>query len=237
MALHRDVRITYLGHATFLFRTPGGRFLLIDPWVETNPVCPEQAKKLPGLDTVLITHGHSDHLGDTVSLAKRFKPRIGCIFEIALWLGGQGVENVIGLNKGGTVHLNDIRATMVNAFHSSSIEQPDGSLAYGGEASGWIVEFENGFKIYHAGDTCLFGDMAWIGRKYRPEVAFLPIGDLYTMDPEQAAEACRLLEVPYVVPMHYGTFPALTGRPETLVELLKGSSTQVIILRPGESIE
>ncbi|GAB4252857.1 MAG: metal-dependent hydrolase [Acidobacteriota bacterium] len=237
MALNRGVRITYLGHATFLFRTPAGRHLLIDPWVENNPACPAEAKELPGLDTVLITHGHADHFQDAVSLAKQFRPQIGCIYEIALYLGGQGVENVTGMNKGGSIRLNDVRATMVNAFHSSSIQQPDGSVIYAGEAAGWVVQFENGFTIYHAGDTCLFGDMAWIGRKYRPEVAFLPIGDLFTMDPEQAAEACRLLEVPFVVPMHYGTFPILTGKPETLAELLQGSKTQVLVMRPGESLE
>jgi L-ascorbate metabolism protein UlaG (beta-lactamase superfamily) len=233
MALNRDVSIKYLGHSTFIFTTPDGKKLLIDPWVENNPACPYEDRQLDSLDTMLITHGHPDHMQDAVSLAKQFKPQIACIFEISLWLGSKGVENATGMNKGGSVQLNGIRATMVNAHHSSCIIEDDGTIVYAGEPAGWIVEFSNGFRIYHAGDTCVFGDMKLIGELYQPELVFLPIGDLFTMDPREAAYACRLLNAKKVIPMHYATFPVLTGTPDQLKDLVD-DGTEVIELRPGE---
>lgn len=236
MTLNRDVKIKYLGHATFLITTPGGKRLLIDPWVQNNPACPAAAKDLKGVDTMLITHGHSDHMQDAVSLAKKFKPQVACNYEISLWLTGNGVRNVVGMNKGGTVRLNDVRATMVNAFHSSSIVEPDGTVVYAGEAAGYVVEFENGFRIYHAGDTSVFGDMKLIAELYKPELLMLPIGDLFTMGPLEAAQACRLMNAKMVIPMHYGTFPVLTGTPLELADLTREIGTEVIALKPGESI-
>ncbi len=236
MALGRDVTIKYLGHSTFLFTTPGGERLLIDPWVEGNPACPDADKTLPGVDTMLITHGHPDHMQDALTIATAFKPQIGCNFEISVWLGGKGVQNVVGMNKGGSVRLNDIRATMVNAHHSGGIIEDGDRIVYGGEPAGFIVEFENGFRIYHAGDTCVFGDMKIIADLYQPELLFLPIGDLFTMDPREAAYACRLMNARKVIPMHYGTFPVLTGTPEKLAELTRDLGTEVIAMKPGDTL-
>jgi L-ascorbate metabolism protein UlaG (beta-lactamase superfamily) len=237
MALNAGVKIKYLGHSTFLIMTPSGKTVLIDPWVENNPACPQEHKTLERLDTMLITHGHGDHMQDAVSIARKFKPQIACIYEIAIWLGGKKVENVTGMNKGGTVQLNDICATMVNAHHSSAIIEDDGSIVYAGEPAGYVVEFENGFKLYHAGDTCLFGDMKLIAELYEPDLVLLPIGDLYTMDPSQAAHACRLMSAKKVIPMHYGTFPVLTGTPGQLRELVSEIGTEVVELKPGQTIE
>ena len=236
MAVNRGVLIKYLGHSTFLITTPAGKTLLIDPWVQGNPACPEKDKQLPAVDTMLITHGHADHMQDAVGIARKFKPKIACIHEISLYLGSKGVANVTGMNKGGSARLNDIRATMVNAHHSSAIIEDDGRIIYAGEPAGFIVEFENGFRIYHAGDTCVFGDMKLIADLYSPELLFLPIGDLYTMDPHEAAYACRLMNAKFVVPMHYGTFPPLTGTPEELRKLTADLGTQVLALKPGETL-
>jgi len=236
MGLDKDITLEYLGHSTFLITTPGGQKLLIDPWVENNPSCPQERKTLDGLDTMLITHAHFDHIQDAVQLAKQHQPQIGCIFEIANWLERQGVKNAKPMNKGGSQLLNDIRATMVDARHSCGILEADGTISYGGTASGYIVEFENGFRIYHAGDTCVFGDMAIIGELYQPELILLPIGDLFTMGVREAAYACRLLKAKKVIPMHYGTFPALIGTPDELRELTRDLGTEVIELRPGESL-
>lgn len=237
MALNRGVTIKYLGHSTFLFTTPGGKRLLIDPWVNENPACPESDKELEPIDSILITHGHFDHVQEAVSIAKKFQSQVACIFEISVWLGKKGVGNVTGMNKGGTVQLGDIRATMVNAYHSSGIIEDGGQVIYAGEAAGFVVEFENGFKIYHAGDTCVFGDMKLIADIYEPEVLLLPIGGHYTMDPLQAAYACRLMNAKKVIPMHYGTFPALTGTPEKLAELTRDLGTEIIVMRPGETLD
>ncbi|HUV14575.1 MAG TPA: metal-dependent hydrolase [Acidobacteriota bacterium] len=236
MQLNKDVTVKYLGHATFLFTTPAGNRVLIDPWVDNNPACPEEAKALEGIDTMLITHAHPDHMQDAVALAQRFQPQVACNYEISIWLGRKGVENVTGMNKGGSVTLNDVKVTMTNAYHSSGILDDDGSVIYGGEPAGFVVEFENGFRIYHAGDTCVFGDMKLIADLYAPDLLLLPIGDLFTMDPREAAYACRLMNAKLVIPMHYGTFPVLTGTPDQLRELTSELGTEVIALQPGEAI-
>ncbi len=236
MTLNRDVRIKYLGHSTFLITTPAGKKLLLDPWVQTNPRCPEDAKRIDRLDTLLISHGHFDHVSDAVSLGRRLSPQVGCIFELGAWLEKQGVKNVNGMNKGGSQQLNDVRVTMVDARHSSAFIEDDGTIVYLGEPAGFVIEFENGFRVYFAGDTCVFGDMKLIRELYRPELAFLPIGDLYTMGPQEAAHACRLLAVEKVIPMHYATFPPLTGRPEELEELTLDLGVQVLALRPGQEL-
>jgi len=225
---------TWLGHATFLFRSPGGKRILIDPWVATNPACPESAKKIGDLDLILLTHGHADHAGDAVSLGRSSGARLVAPHELSVWLQGKGLQNVTGMNPGGTLAALGLSVTMVPAAHSSSAEE-DGRIVYLGVAAGYVIRFEDGVTIYFAGDTSIFGDMRLIGEMYRPAIGFLPIGDMYTMGPEQAAKACELLGLRQVVPMHYGTFPALTGTPAKLRELVEPRGIEVLELRPGET--
>ena len=227
--------LTWLGHATFIFRTPGGKRIIMDPWVRTNPSCPESAKHVGALDLMLITHGHGDHTSDAVSIGRSSGAHAVAPYELALWLQKKGLQHVTGMNPGGTLHMLGVSVTMVPAVHSSSVED-DGQIVYTGIATGYVITFEDGTTVYFAGDTSIFGDMRLIAEIYKPSIAFLPIGDLYTMGPEQAAKACELLNVAQVVPMHYGTFPALTGTPAKLRELV-GSRTQVLELRPGDSTE
>ncbi len=236
MTDHAKAKLTWLGHGSFLLTSPAGKNLLLDPWVMGNPACPESARNPEHIDCVLITHGHSDHMGDILEIAKRYHPAIVANFEISQWLGSKGISKVVGVNKGGTWTYDAIRITMTDARHSSSIAD-QGKLLYGGEASGYVLRMENGFTLYFSGDTGIFGDMRLIGEIYRPSVACLSIGDHFTMGPEEAAYACRLLGVKKVVPMHYRTFPLLTGKPEDLAVLLAGQGVDVVRLQPGETAE
>jgi len=226
--------VTWLGHATVLYRTEGGKTILVDPWVDHNPACPEPMKKLPPLDLVLVTHGHGDHFQDCIDVLRRANPDVVCIYEISLYLGSKGFTKLHGINKGGSVTLHGVRVTMVQAVHSSSIVEDD-RLIPAGEPCGYVIEFENGVRLYHAGDTAVFGDMKLIGELYRPSIAALPIGDLFTMSPLEAAAAAKLLGVGSVIPIHHSTFPALTGTPQSLRDHLKGTSIEVVELKPGES--
>ena len=230
-----SVQITWLGHSTFEVRLPGGEVILIDPWLD-NPSYPS-GYSFDRVDLLLITHGHFDHIAHAVETAKTYKPQVAAIFEVATWLGSRGVENVTGMNKGGSAELAGCRISLTHAQHSSVI-QDGGELVYGGEAAGFVVKVPDGRSFYHAGDTNLFSDMALIKRLWKPELAMLPIGDLYTMDPLQAAVACEFLDVRQVMPMHYGTFPPLTGTPDALrahiAEL--GLDTEVVAPKPGETV-
>ncbi len=232
------VTATWLGHSTFLIETPEGKTILIDPWLAGNPKCPSKYHDL-ACDAILITHGHFDHTGDAVSAAGRCRGPVVGIFELSLWLQGQGVSEgkAVGMNKGGSLALDglNVKVTMTDARHSSSVVGPDGRILYLGEPAGFVLKFSNDFVLYVSGDTCLFGDMEWIATLHAPDAAILPIGDLYTMDPRAAAHACKLLGVSSVVPAHWGTFPALTGTPGALREELKaiGCATEVHALEPG----
>ncbi len=227
---------TWLGHATFLFESPGGKRILLDPWITGNPSCPPQAKPIGALHLLLLTHGHHDHTGDAVALGRTSGAQVVAPYELSLWLQRKGLQRVIGMNPGGSLDVLGLSITMVPACHSSSVEE-DGRPIYAGVAAGYVMRFENGTTVYVAGDTALFGDMRLIAELYRPTIAFLPIGDVYTMGPAQAATACEWLKVAYVVPMHYGTFPALTGTPEQLRALVAPKGIEVLELRPGETGE
>jgi L-ascorbate metabolism protein UlaG (beta-lactamase superfamily) len=227
-----DASLTWLGHASFRLDSGGGKRVYIDPWFD-NPKCPESEKDPDRCDVIAITHGHSDHVGSAVELSKKFGPLpVVAMVELKGWLKQQGaaVDDLPGPNKGGTVEAVGLKFTLTNAFHSSAAD--DGT--YLGEAAGVVVELEDGKTIYFAGDTCVFGDMQLIGRIYSPDVAVLPIGGHFTMDPREAAVACELLGVQKVVPMHYGTFPLLSGTPDQLKEQAPGVDVQAI--DPGESL-
>jgi L-ascorbate metabolism protein UlaG (beta-lactamase superfamily) len=232
----RGNKLTWLGHSAFRLTTPSGKVIIVDPWIQGNPACPEALKKVDHVDIMLITHGHFDHIADAVDLGKKHKPQVVAIYETAVWLESKGVPNTIGMNKGGTLKVGEIEVTMVNAIHSCGITDGD-KIIYGGEAAGYIIRLPGGFNIYHSGDTTVFGDMKIISELYSPELALLPIGDFYTMGPKEAAHAIRLLDVKHVIPMHFGTFPALVGNPDQLRDLTKDiPGLEIHALRPGESI-
>jgi len=231
----KGLEITWLGHATFRIVTPKGTTVLIDPWVMGNPACPQHEKKPKKVDVLLCTHGHFDHIGDAVKIAKEHDPKVVGVFELCSWLNKKGAKQIAPMNKGGTQQVADLRVTMVHADHSCGIDD-DGEIVYGGEACGYVIEFENGLRLYHAGDTAVFGDMAIIRELYEPALAMLPIGDHFTMGPLEAAYACKLLQPHWVIPMHFATFPALTGTPAALDKLLEETGVELLELKPGETL-
>lgn len=228
--------ITWFGHSTFLIRTPGGKQVLFDPWFVDNPACPAAMKKPPKVDLVLVSHGHSDHMGDVLAVARDSGATVVAMFELCDWLRRKGLSNLAAMNKGGSQEISGLRVTMTDARHSSGFVD-NGQMVYMGEPAGYVVRLEDGRVIYFAGDTALFGDMRLIGEIYKPEIGFLPIGDRFTMDPASAARACEFLGVRQVVPMHWGTFPMLTGRPADLRKLVEPRGVQVLELKPGETAE
>jgi L-ascorbate metabolism protein UlaG (beta-lactamase superfamily) len=225
---------TWLGHATFLFQSPGGKRILTDPWIAGNPASPEPKRRITELDVILVSHGHEDHTGDLVSIARATGAHVISTYEIAQWLERKGIQNTAPMGHGGTQQVGGIAITMVDAVHTSSVVE-NGQVVYLGNPAGYVVRFEDGLTVYYAGDTALFGDMRLIGEMYQPMIAFLPIGDRFTMGPEAAARAVDFLGVRQVVPMHYGTFPFLTGSPARFRELVEPRGVQVLELKPGET--
>jgi L-ascorbate metabolism protein UlaG (beta-lactamase superfamily) len=230
------IEITWLGHGTFQLKLESHEVLVLDPWTDGNPKYPAD-HKFDRIDTILISHGHFDHIHDAVPLAKRFKPQVVCIFETGHWLESKGVENVSAMNKGGSQKAGSVSITMTHAVHSCGILD-EGEIIYGGEAAGYVLGLPDGRRIYFAGDTNVFSDMALIRELYQPQLAMLPIGDLFTMSPREAAAACKLLRPEKVIPMHFGTFPPLTGRPDELSKLISDlPGTSVWALEPGKPVE
>ncbi len=236
MALNAEVSFTWVGHGTWKARSARAKEVLIDPWVMGNPAAPETLKTVDKCDLMLISHGHFDHIHDAVEIARRTKPTIVTNHEIGVWLQSKGIdgEKIVAGNQGGTIDVDGIKITLVHAEHSCGITE-DGGIVYGGQACGFVIEFENGFTVYFAADTDVFADMALIKELSSFDVAFLPIGGFYTMGPERAAKAVSLLGVKTVVPMHFATFPILAGRPDQLQELV-GNGVKVLDIKPGDSV-
>ena len=242
MGLDRDTTFTWYGHACVEVRTPGDRVILFDPWF-SNPLSPRSADSVDRCDLLLVTHGHRDHLGEAVALASRLRPAWPCMHEMSLWLARTlpgGGDAALGMNKGGTVAAAGVKVTMTHADHSAGDWNAGGETTlYLGEPAGFVVEVENGFRFYHAGDTAVFGDMALIRDLYRPELALLPIGGHYTMGPREAALAVELLGVKHVMPIHYGTFELLAGTPAELRSELDArglSDVEIHAPKPGGTV-
>jgi L-ascorbate metabolism protein UlaG (beta-lactamase superfamily) len=233
MSILKGTRVTWLGHATVLVELPSGINLIIDPFIEHNPKYPK-GFALPKIDYVLLTHGHFDHIADAVPLAQKYGATVLAMVELAGYMAAKGAASTIGFNFGGTVQLPGVGVTLVEAKHSSSVEEGERSI-YLGVAAGLVLTIKDGPVLYHAGDTSVFGDMELIRELYAPEVVMLPIGDHYTMGPKEAALAIRYLQPQVVLPIHWGTFPVLTGTPEELAKLVSDPKT-VAMVAPGEAL-
>jgi L-ascorbate metabolism protein UlaG (beta-lactamase superfamily) len=232
MSTSDATRITWLGHATVLVQTAKGTNILIDPFIAHNPKYPQNFHLPAKIHYILLTHGHGDHISDAVPVARKHGSTVVAVYELADFIAGKGIQETIGMNLGGTVELDDVAATMVDAKHSSGAQDEKG-VHYVGVAGGFVLEVAGGPVLYHAGDTCVFGDMQLIRDLYKPQVAMLPIGGHYTMGPKEAALACRLLAPKVVLPIHWGTFPPLKGTPDELGALVE-PGVKVQRWQPGE---
>jgi L-ascorbate metabolism protein UlaG (beta-lactamase superfamily) len=232
MSTPTGTRITWLGHATVLIQTAKGTNVLIDPFIAHNPKYPQGFELPSKIHYILLTHGHGDHISDAVPVAAKHGSKVVAIYELADYIADKGVKETIGMNLGGAVELDDVTATMVDAKHSSGAQDEKGTH-YVGVAGGFVLEVAGGAALYHAGDTCVFGDMQLIRDLYKPQVVMLPIGGFYTMGPKEAAHACRLLAPETVLPIHWGTFPPLKGTPEELADLVE-PAVKVVRWKPGD---
>lgn len=228
--------LTWLGHATLHIQTANGTSILVDPWFEGNPSLPKNYKLPTKIDLLLLTHGHDDHFHDAVKVAKESKAKVVGMYELTSFLQTKGIENLAPMNYGGNLQVGEMRISMVEARHSSSIVD-GGKTIYGGNPCGYILAVEGAPSVYVAGDTSLFGDMQLIKELYAPEIGVLPIGDNFTMGPKHAALAAKYLGLKTVVPVHYGTFPMLTGTPAELETHLSGTGIDVVAPKPGESVQ
>lgn len=228
------IEITWLGHGTLQLRLESGEVVVVDPWIDGNPVYPKD-HDFGRVDAIVVSHGHFDHIHGVPGLAARFGATVVGIYELCHWLESKGVTTCSAMNKGGTQTVGSVKVTMTRADHSCGILD-GGKIIYGGEAAGFVFHFADGRTAYVAGDTNVFSDMELIRRLYAPELAFLPIGDHFTMGPREAALAAGLLGAKKVIPMHYGTFPLLTGTVAAFTELLRGEPVEVWPIEIGKPV-
>lgn len=232
-----NASITWLGHATFQLTLSDGRVVLIDPWLSGNPSCPANFKKPSRCDMICLTHGHSDHVGDVPALVKAFKPVVFGNYDLCGVLSKQcGGGRFEGMNTGGTLTVDDVSVTLTQAFHSSGVETSSG-LMYGGMPNGVVLAAPGLAKVYHAGDTDVFGDMRLIAQLHTPKVCVLPIGDRFTMGAKGAALAAEMLQPAAILPCHYKTFPLLAQSAEPFREALSpGLRGRLHVPEPGQSL-
>jgi L-ascorbate metabolism protein UlaG (beta-lactamase superfamily) len=234
MSLLKGTRITWLGHATMLIQTAKGTNILIDPFIEQNPKYPKDFILPSKIDGILVTHGHFDHIADVVKVAVSHASPVVAIFELATYFASKGVTKIKGMNLGGTVQLDEVAITMVEAKHSSSVQDEQGNH-YAGVAAGYVLTIADGPVLYHSGDTNVFQDMKLIRELYRPDVAMLSVGGNYTMGCREAALAARFLEAKTILPIHFGTFPDLRNTAEELATLVD-AGVEVVLWSPGDTL-
>lgn len=231
------MQVTWYGHSAFRLDF-GGKAILIDPFFTGNPGFggdKEAASK--GVTHILLTHGHDDHVGDSVEIAKKTGAKVVANFEICMWLNAKGVENIDPMNMGGTIDQGGFTVSMVRADHSSSHDN-NGTAVYLGNPGGIIVTAKGEPTIYHMGDTDIFSDMALINEIYAPDVAFVPVGDRFTMSPKLAAMAVKkFFKLKSVIPCHYGSFPIIEPNAEKFIAEMKGANAKVIVPEKGKAVE